>query len=685
MRVRTLLVLVAHGQAMAQDTPPPLVDKTLVVWAAPANLTQRGGSVLTLEDQREHFDALVFGEIAAGKWMAGSDHFHRSQREQTSVPTETEAKRAVQMALVYRGRQVTLLRDGEVLTQFDMPGEPQEFPAHSLVLIGKRHRRQGDRAHFAGTIDDARIYDRALSAAEIAALEPNSARGPTPWAWWDFANDAKERTGRYPQVELSGGATVADGKLVLDGVSGNLLARSAHPLVFRPETPTRPSAVPADWFTYHLAHPGPGSAFPGDPNCALFYKGRYHLHYIYAHKDGFAFAHLSSQDLVRWRWHPTTLTPPLTGHGMFSGTAFFTRDGRPAIIYHGEGSGRNMIALAEDDLLEKWSTPMPLEPKIAAGQDPSLIAHWDPDAWLEGDTYYALSGGSPGSGKPPTLFRSADLRQWDYLGRFLAHDMPGVGADEDISCPNFFRLGGKWMLLCISHNKGCRYYLGDWRDEKFTPEHHARMNWHGWDCFAPESLLTPDGRRVMWAWSNPGGNYRPGDARQTGLQTLPRELSLPSDGVLRIEPLRELATLRTDERRHRELTIAAATPLVLPDIAGDTLELRVTLRPSSATRVGLCVHADQDGRHGVPITFTAAERQLRVGEVAAPFSLAPSEDLVLRVFLDKECIEVFANDRQAMIARHVPSAERLRVSLISDGASTTAVEVVAWRMRSIYE
>ena len=63
---------------------------------------------------------------------------------------------------------------------------------------------------------------------------------------------------------------------------------------------------------------------------------------------------------------------------------------------------------------------MALEPNIRPDQDASKIAHWDPDAWVEGDRYYALSGGSPGSGKPPTLFKSTDLTNWDYLGCFSA-------------------------------------------------------------------------------------------------------------------------------------------------------------------------------------------------------------------------------------------------------------------------
>src|SRR5439155_1034197 len=137
------------------------------------------------------------------------------------------------------------------------------------------------------------------------------------------------------------------------------------------------------------------------------------------------------------------------------------------------------------------------------------------------------------------------------IGPFLAHDLPDVAIGEDISCPNFFRLGNKWMLLCISHPLGCRYYLGDWDayTEQFVPQTHGRMNFRreeqslfgppSWrvDFFAPDSLLTTDGRRVMWAWLATILNT--GDMNGLTAQSLPRELSLADDGALRIRPLRE--------------------------------------------------------------------------------------------------------------------------------------------------
>ena len=132
--------------------------------------------------------------------------------------------------------------------------------------------------------------------------------------------------------------------------------------------------------------------------------------------------------MVHWKWHRTVLTPPLTGHGMYSGTGFFTKDGKPAMIYHGEGSGSNMISYALDDNLDEWSKP---EPIVAMDENGEVHEdYWDPDIWEIDDTYYALSGG-----KEPSLMKSADLKNWKHLGKLLHHDFPediGFAREVDI-------------------------------------------------------------------------------------------------------------------------------------------------------------------------------------------------------------------------------------------------------------
>lgn len=244
---------------------------------------------------------------------------------------------------------------------------------------------------------------------------------------------------------------------------------------------------------YHLMHPG-GYNEPGDPNLAYWLDGVYHLHYIIRHPfpepNGLSFVHVSSPDMLHWTWHKTNLQRAFTGHGIFSGTGFLTKEGKPAAIYNGWGSGKIQIAIAKDNRLEEWEEPFPIEP--AGGGDP--------DCFLIGDTYCAINGG-----RNPPLYKSNDLRLWTPAGNFLAHDLPDTIVGEDISCANFFPLGNKWMLLCISHALGCRYYIGEWdaKAERFVPERHGRMNWrredqplYGFlevaDFFAPQELI--DGR-----------------------------------------------------------------------------------------------------------------------------------------------------------------------------------------------
>ena len=666
-------------------------DKTLVAWVALENLSQRGGSALTIQSGDE-FDAIVFGERARGRWMAGSDYFRRTRDDQAGRPAETaDADRLVQVAIVYEGSRIRIYRHGEPYAAYRTKTEHIDLLGidNHIAVFGLRHIGAGTGAPLAGAVEDARIYARALARDEIAGLKPNEASPVEPLAWWDFEGDTVvDRAGRFSHHAMTGGVKLAGGRLVLDGKGYLVAARSeadarmatredgarapGPPIV--PETPAWPEDPPDDWVTFHLAHPGPGDAHPGDPNCAFDYKGRYHLHYIYRNRTGFVFAHVSSDDMVRWTWHRTVLAPPMTGHGMFSGTGFYAKDGTPAIIYHGQGSGRNWIQYARDERLTRWSEPEAVLPENADGKVPRM-RHWDPDCWRRGDTYYALSGG-----KNPQLMKSADLEHWTYLGDLLHPDYPadlGVPRDEDISCANMFQIGDKWMLLCISHRLGCRYYLGDFKDEAYLPERHAMMSFGGNRFFAPESVRTRDGRRVMWAWLTHGG------IRPTGVQSLPRELSLPDDGVLRIKPLRELASLRCAGKEWGRVIVKDGTPRALGGLAGDAVELEVTFASPLPKACGIRLLADESGEGGMRIVAGRGRKTLAVGATEAPFELKPGEDLTLRVFVDKNLVEVFAGDRQAVVVAHGFIREKPNVRLFADGGDLAA-RAQGWRINSIY-
>ena len=66
---------------------------------------------------------------------------------------------------------------------------------------------------------------------------------------------------------------------------------------------------------------------------------------------------------------------------------------------------------------------------------------------------------------------------------------------------------------------------------------------------------------------------------------------------------------------------------------------------------------------------------------AGPFELGADETLKLQVFVDKSVVEVFVNDRQAVMRRIYPSrADSLGVKLFSKGAPATVKKLQAWEM-----
>jgi hypothetical protein len=213
------------GAPAEQPVPPqdaPLRDKTLVAWVAPATLTQRGGSVLTIIDKQERFDAIVFGERATGKWMAGSDFFRRTPADQQAQPPETaDANTVVQVAIAYQGNNIRIHRNGEPYAQYQVE-EPQPFTTDDTVLIGLRYvGGMGEIGFFHGTVEEARLYDRALDAAAIARLAPGRPSDPEPIGLWTFEDgSASDEMGTFPEGKLFGNAQIADGRLHLDGRTG---------------------------------------------------------------------------------------------------------------------------------------------------------------------------------------------------------------------------------------------------------------------------------------------------------------------------------------------------------------------------------------------------------------------------------------------------------------------------------
>ena len=692
----TALAMMLASVAVGGEEKTEIADKTLVAWVVPANLTQRGGSVLTIEKAGGVFDAIVFGEIAETKWMAGSNGFSRTKKEQQAFPAETtDDQSPIQLAIVYQENRIAIYRDGSEYANYIAEGS-ERFGNDSLVLMGLRHiDARPENRFFTGSIEDTRVYDVALDAEQIAALKPNRPSTPEPLAWWDFEDGrAADRMGLFPTSTLFGDARIADGRLHLDKSGAYLMASKGAPHasltldgVDRTVRAHREKLLndrhrPG----YHFVTPE-GRCMPFDPNGAIYWRGRYHLFYIFQDARGHNWGHVSSTDLFHWRHHSTGLVA-----GMFSGNCFLNKDGRPTICYHQVGQG-NAMAVAVDDELNEWEKlpSNPITPKTEPG-DPhhDKYRSWDPFGWLEGDTYYAIFGGQrPAIAKAPTL-----AGDWEYVGDLLANTVDGVSIDEDVSCADFFRIGDRHMLLCISHRLGCRYYLGDWRNEQFHPTFHEKMSWVDNSFFAPESLLDDRGRRIMWAWIFDGPEFKTRtDYGWSGTMSLPRVLSLGPDGMLRMDPPEEIEALRYNPRTRANLAVKADSELAVEGLGGNSIELSVEINANDAKQYGIKVCRSPNGEEQTLVYYDAVEKKLKVDTnqssltegtksvEAGPFELKADEPLVLRVFVDRSVVEVFANGRQAVMRRIYPSREdSVGVTIFSNGGPASVVTLKAWEM-----
>jgi hypothetical protein len=148
-----------------------LKAKTLEAWVALDNLAQKGGGVLTVQtDAGKVFDSIVFGERAAGQWMAGSEGYVRT-RVLNAAEEKARPGELVHVAITYSddGR-ITVYHNGQPYGASYRPASHLETYAgrSSVVLFGRRHTGGGN-AFLAGEIEEARLYGRALSAEEVTA------------------------------------------------------------------------------------------------------------------------------------------------------------------------------------------------------------------------------------------------------------------------------------------------------------------------------------------------------------------------------------------------------------------------------------------------------------------------------------------------------------------------------------
>jgi hypothetical protein len=164
--------LLLDGKSFVATEPleKDLAEKTLEAWVTVFGLDQRGGGVLSLQtSDGAVFDAIVFGEREPRHWMAGSNSFVRTNSFSADEETLAQPK-PVHIAITYaKDGTITGYRNGQPYGKSYQSAGLVDFAAgQSQVVFGLRHTPPGGNKYFTGSIDRARLYDRALSPAEVA-------------------------------------------------------------------------------------------------------------------------------------------------------------------------------------------------------------------------------------------------------------------------------------------------------------------------------------------------------------------------------------------------------------------------------------------------------------------------------------------------------------------------------------
>jgi beta-fructofuranosidase len=461
---------------------------------------------------------------------------------------------------------------------------------------------------------------------------------------------------------------------------------------------------------YHFLPP---ANWLNDPNGVIQWKGQYHLFYQHnpheALHANMHWGHAISTDLVHWEHLPIALAPTPgspDAHGCWSGCAV-DNNGMPTLIYSGHRDGRECacLAISQDDLLtwEKYSgNPIITSPP----QNLDVVAFRDHCVWKEGESWYQIIGsGITDVGGTVLLYRSSDLLHWDYMHPIYVGDKnqtTPLWTGSMWECPDLFSLGDKHVLLVSvwdnHHTYYPIYFVGAYVNHTFTPELPHRLDF-GASFYAPQTMRDTYGRRLMWGWLREGRDVEAQRAAGwSGVMSLPRVLTIRSDGLLGVGPAPELATLRGKHWVWTNIDLAPSMSGVIDDVRGDTLEIIAEVELGDATEFGLKVRCSPDAAEETRIIYDRVGQRLIIDPQRSslsgllhqdvqggPLELADGERLTLQLFLDRSVVEVFANGRACIASRIYPSrADSLGIDLFARNGTVKLAALDIWEMGSIW-
>ena len=376
---------------------------------------------------------------------------------------------------------------------------------------------------------------------------------------------------------------------------------------------------------YHFM---PQSGWMNDPNGLIFFNGQYHVFYQTNPYNGFwdcmHWGHAVSKDLVHWEYLPLALAPSeeyddYQKGGCFSGSAI-EHEGKLYVFYtatanHGNGSEQSQcLAISEDGInFEKYDG----NPLFDAPEGIQPDSFRDPKVWKHENKYYMVVGASRNNRGLALIYEYADLY---HTSVYLTGDF-------------------------------------DYKTGKFDWHISGEMDW-GFDFYAPQSMVAPDGRRLIVAWANEwewmplfkdwGPTYQEG---WCGFFNVIREVRMCKDGTLAFVPVEEMEKIRENKFTQREIQITE-TPQQLKAGDGISFEMKFTLdlEETDADRVELKLRCGKekesrcifDLKNGELLVDRSCADGWSVGTSRSVLKVS-EKSLDVHIFSDQSSLEIFTD------------------------------------------
>jgi fructan beta-fructosidase len=427
-----------------------------------------------------------------------------------------------------------------------------------------------------------------------------------------------------------------------------------------------------------------------DPTGLIKYKGTYHLFYMFdewskQRRDNKNWGHATSNDCIHWEQQPPIMNTiidnrPGSGSGIvdWNNTLGLRTGNEKTLIVFYTDYGRGISLAYSKDAGKTWIRHKnnPLLPIKKGFRDPMVF-------WYKPDQSWRMAiYDEPGV----SFYKSNNLLNWQFLSSI----------ESFFECPDILQMpvdnkeeNKKWVLI----DGNGAYTLGEFDGTRFIPEGKKeylgqeifyntvgnRTNYYTKDIYATQSWKQ--------SYEGEGPFYQlafmmikdPPTYNRTWNQQLifPVELTLKTiDSKIQLcrNPINDIKQLRYDAKFWKN-TVVNLAENPLEQIVGDVFEMIAEINLRNSKAIIFDIRGEKAVYHTMEQQLTFMDSRVKVIPV--------KNEIKLRFIIDRNSVEIYANQGEATITRLFYPEPNKKLSLTTVGGAVT-INMELYRLESIW-